>query len=74
MGRWANSLGKSSRLPFRLRERAMLRLKQMKTLQKFTSAHGNIHNHFNSERHLDDCQTFKRHCSATWAEWQSPDS
>jgi putative transposase len=27
---------------------------RMKSLQKFTSVHANVHNHFNAERHLVD--------------------
>ncbi len=33
---------------------SLLRFRQMKTLQKFASVHANVHNHFNSERHLID--------------------
>jgi putative transposase len=35
MGRWKNNRVENSHLPFRRRERAMLRFRQMKTLQKF---------------------------------------
>jgi hypothetical protein len=38
--------------PFRRRERAMQRFRSKKTLQKFSSIHGQVHNHFNQERHL----------------------
>jgi len=34
-------------LPFRRRERAMLSFRRRKTLQKFSSIHPSIHNHFN---------------------------
>jgi putative transposase len=34
-----------SNWPFRRRERAMLRFRQMKTLQKFASVHASLHNH-----------------------------
>jgi putative transposase len=44
--RWANNRVENSHLPFRRRERAMLRFRQMKTLQKFASIHANVHNHF----------------------------
>ena len=37
VGRWANNRVENSHLPFRRRERAMLRFRQMKTLQKFAS-------------------------------------
>jgi putative transposase len=52
MGRWLNNRAENSHLPFRRRERAMLRFRRMKSLPKFASVHANIHNHFNSERHL----------------------
>ncbi|MGV9009930.1 IS6 family transposase [Brevundimonas sp.] len=47
IGRWANNRVENSHLPFRRRERAMLRFPQMKTLQKFSTVHANFHNHFN---------------------------
>ena len=71
MGRWLNNRVENSHLPFRRRERAMLRLRQMKTLQKFASVHTSMHNHFNSERHLVDRQTYKERRLAALAEWQS---
>ena len=70
-GRWKNNRVENSHLPFRRRERAMLRFRQMKTLQKFASIHASVHNHFNSERHLVDRQTYKTRRSAALAEWQS---
>ena len=42
----------------------------MKTLQKCVSVHASMHNHFNSERHLVDRQTYKTRRSAALAEWQ----
>ena len=71
VGRWANNRVENSHLPFRRRERAMLRFRQMKSLQKFASVHANVHNHFNQERHLVDRQTYKERRSAALAEWQS---
>ena len=70
VGRWANNRAENSHLPFRRRERAMLRFRQMKSLQKFASVHANVHNHFNQERHLVDRQTCKLRRSAALAEWQ----
>jgi putative transposase len=70
VGRWANNRVENSHLPFRRRERAMQRFRRMKTLQKFASVHANVHNHFNSERHLIDRQTYKQRRSAALAEWQ----
>ncbi|MEG3181290.1 DDE-type integrase/transposase/recombinase [Sphingomonas sp. LT1P40] len=71
VGRWANNRVENSHLSFRRRERAMLRFRRMKTLQKFASVHANVHNHFNLERHLVDRQTYKERRSAALAEWQS---
>lgn len=71
IGRWANNRVENSHLPFRRRERTMLRFRQMKALQKFASVHASIHNHFSQERHLVDRQTFKQRRSAALAESQS---
>ena len=70
VGRRANNRVENSHLPFRRRERAMLRFRQMKSLQKFASVHANVHNHFNQERHLVDRETYKTRRSAALAEWQ----
>ena len=71
VGRWANNRVENSHLSFRRRERAMLRFRRMKSLQKFASVHANVHNHFNLERHLVDRQTFRERSAAALAEWQS---
>ena len=71
VGRWANNRVENSHLSFRRRERAMLRFRRMKSLQKFASVHANVHNHFNLERHLVDRRTYKDRRSAALAEWQS---
>ena len=71
IGRWANNRVENSHLPFRRRERAMLRFRKMKSLQKFASVHANVHNHFNQERHLVSRQEYKTRRSAALAEWQS---
>jgi putative transposase len=70
VGRWANKRAENAHLSFRRRERAMLRFRRMKSLQKFASALGSIHNHFNQERHLIDRQTYRERRSAALAEWQ----
>ena len=71
MGRWLNNRAENSHLPFRRRERAMLRFRQMKSLQKFAAVHANVHNHFNTDRHLTDRETYKANRSAALAEWQN---
>lgn len=71
IGRWANNRVENSHLPFRRRERAMLRFRQMKSLQKFASVHHSFYNHFNSQRHLVSRQVYKDMRSEALAEWQS---
>ena len=70
-GRWANNRVENSHLPFRRRERVMLRFRQMKTLQKFSSVHAAFHNHFNQDRHLISREHYKARRSAALAEWQT---
>ena len=48
----------------------MARFRDIKTLQKFASAHASIHNHFNLDRHLNDRETFKKNRSVALAEWR----
>ncbi|PCD02168.1 hypothetical protein COC42_11925 [Sphingomonas spermidinifaciens] len=55
MGRWAKDRAENSHLPFRRRERAMLRFRQMKSLQKFAS----INNDFSLERPRVDRDTYQ---------------
>ena len=71
VGRWANNRLENSHLPFRRRERAMVRFRQMKTLQKFGSAHAAFHNHVNQDRHLISRETYKAQRSAALAEWKT---
>jgi putative transposase len=71
VGRHANNRVENSHLPFRRRERAMLRFRRMKTLQKFASVHANVANHFNQERHLVSRQEYKSRRSTALVEWQS---
>lgn len=69
-GRWLNNRAENSHQPFRRREGAMARFRDIKTLQRFASAHASIHNHFNLERHLSPRETFKQNRSAALAEWR----
>ncbi len=55
-----NNRAENSHLPFRRRERAMQNFRKEATLQKFTSIHSQIYNHFNGERHLNNRDTFKK--------------
>ena len=49
----------------------MHRFRRMKTLQKFTAVHAQVHNLFNQERHLVSRQTYKQRRSAALAEWRA---
>ena len=69
-GRWLNNRTENSHLPFRRRERAMLRFRGMQTLQKFVAVHSSVHNHFNQEHHLYSRCKFKLNRTATLAEWR----
>jgi putative transposase len=69
-GRWKNNRAENSHLPFRRRERAMLRFRRMRTLQKFAAVHASVYNHFNSERSLTSRTNFKTNRAAALAEWR----
>jgi len=82
-GRWLNNRAENShplpdsglpanheKGPFRRRERAMLRFRCMRTLQKFSSVHSSAHNHFNHERNLYSGANFKLNRAAALAEWR----
>jgi putative transposase len=69
-GRWLNNRAENSHQPFRRREGAMARFRDIKTLQKFAAVHASVHNHFNLERHLHPRETFRQNRSAALAEWR----
>jgi putative transposase len=69
-GRWLNNRAENSHLPFRRRERAMLRFRRIRSLQKFVAIHSSIHIHFNQERHLYSRTNFKTNRTAALAEWR----
>ena len=67
-GRWLNNRAENSHQPFRRREGAMAKFRNVKTLQKFAAVHASIHNHFNLERHLNRREIFKQNRAAALAE------
>lgn len=69
-GRWLNNRAENSHLPFRRRERAMQRFRQMRSLQKFASVHASVLNLFNSERNLYSRANFKLNRPAALAKWR----
>jgi hypothetical protein len=70
IGRWLNNHAENSRKPFRRRERAMLRFRQMRSLQNFAALYGSIHNHFSQERTLIRRRNFKDRRTAALTAWQ----
>jgi putative transposase len=69
-GRRANNRAENSHQPFRRRERAMLRFRRMRTLQRFAAVHASVSNHFNQERALSSRQNIKTNRAAALAEWR----
>jgi putative transposase len=69
-GQWINNRAENSHQPFRRREGAMSKFRDIKTLQKFSSAHASIHNHFNHQRHLIQRDDYKAKREAAIIEWQ----
>ena len=69
-GRRANNPAENAHLPFRRRERAMLRVRRMRTQQTFASVHASVFNRFNQERRLSSRQIFKQNRIAALAEWR----
>ncbi|WP_333783214.1 hypothetical protein [Octadecabacter antarcticus] len=49
-GRWLNHWAENFRLPFRCRQRTMLRFHRMRSLQKFVAAHASVYTLFNLKR------------------------
>ncbi len=69
-GRWLNNRAENSHQPFRRRERAMIKFRSAKSLQKFVSIHSSIHNHFNQERHLNSRKNFELKRETALSEWR----
>ena len=70
-GRSVNNRVENSHLPFRRRERAMLRFRRMRSLQKFAAVHASVSSHFNQERSLSSRPLFKANRAAALAEWRA---
>ena len=66
MDRWLDNRAENSYLPFRRRERAMLRFRCMRTFQKSVS----VHNKFPTQRRLQNRGHYKLTRAAALAEWR----
>ncbi|TNC52720.1 IS6 family transposase [Rubellimicrobium rubrum] len=69
-GHWENNRIENLHLPFRRRERAMLRFRRMRGLQTFVAVHSSIHNLFNTELSLPSRPIYKLNRAAALAEWR----
>jgi len=69
-GHRLNNRAENTHQPFRRRERAMAKFRSMASLQKFSSTHQSIHNHFNHQRHLIDREIFKAKREASLSTWR----
>ena len=67
-GCWINNRAENSHQPFRRRERAMATFRSSISLQKFTSIHCSVHNHFSQMRYLCSRENFKVNRSVALAE------
>ena len=70
VGRHKNNRAENSHLPFRRRERAMLRFRRMRSLQKFAATHSSVHNHFNHQRNIESRARFKSLRDAALLQWR----
>ncbi len=59
-GRRLDNRAENSHQPFRRREAAMTKFRDVKTRQKFAAVHASIDNHFNQDRHLNRHDNFNR--------------
>lgn len=67
-GLWLISRSWNSHQPFRSRDRAMLRFRGMRSLQKSVAVHSSIHKPFNAECPLSNQRIFMAYCAAALPE------
>lgn len=67
---FANNRAENSHQPLRRRERAMQGFRSMKTAQKFSSIHGEIQNHFLTQRQLLSRANYRVARSKALSEWR----
>jgi putative transposase len=68
--RWLNNRAENSHQPFRRREGAVSKFRDVGTLQKLASVHASIQHHFNLDSHLNCRETFIEIRAAAMAEWR----
>jgi len=65
-----NNRAENSHQPFRRREKIMQKFRRTVSLQKFSSIHASVYNHFNTDRHLNNRVTFKENRALALTEWR----
>ena len=60
----------NSHLPFRCRERAMLKFRRMRSLQNSVTTHSSVYNHFNRQRNIESRTRLNTPRDATLLEWR----
>ncbi len=68
--RHLNNCAGNSHQPFRRRERAMSRIRRMRSLQKFVSIHTSVCNQFNHQSNIESRARFKSLRGAALLEWR----
>jgi putative transposase len=71
VGRRLNNRAENSHQAISTTRASDAAVRSMKTLQKFSSVHAQLHNHFNQERNLVTRETYKQKRSAALAEWRA---
>lgn len=66
-----NNRAENSHQPFRRREKIMQKFRRPANLQKFSSIHASVYNHFYQERHLNKRQIFKESRSSALTDWRA---
>jgi len=67
---YLNNSCENSHLPFRRKERSMLKFKSGVTLQVFTIIYSQTYNHFNHQRHLQKRDMFKQQRKNSLSGWR----
>ena len=70
VGHHKNNRVENARLPLRRRSCAMLRFRQMQSLQKFASMHSSAHDHFRIGRRINPGAIFKWKREGALRQWR----
>jgi putative transposase len=68
---WLNTRAENCHLPFRQRERMVLRFMRMRPLHKSTAVHAPVLSHFNRKPSFFSRQIFKLNRTAALTDWRN---